>query len=54
MIDILQYNFHQREGTPDLSPQELHFFPQLLCDFDQLNFYKKVSDRRIIIYITDF
>ena len=54
MIEILQYNFHQSEGTPDLSPQELHFLPQFLYDFDQLHFYKKVSGRRIIIYITAF
>ena len=32
------------------SPQELHLLPQLLCDFDELNLYKKVSDRCIIIY----
>ena len=32
------------------SPQELHLLPQFLGNFDELNLYKKVSGRRIIIY----
>ena len=31
-------------------PQELHILTQFLCDFDELNLYKKVSGRHIIIY----
>ena len=31
------------------SPQELNLLPQFLCDFDELDLYKKVSGRLIII-----
>ena len=31
-------------------PQELYLLPQFLCDFDELNLYKKVIDKHIILY----
>ena len=43
MSEVFQYFFTK-------AAQELHPPPQLLGDFNELNWYKKVSGRRIIIY----
>ena len=42
--------FSQKRRYARALPQELHLLPKSLCDFDELNLYKKVSGRRIIIY----
>ena len=46
--------FSQKRRYSRSSPQELHLLPQFLGDFGELSLYKKVSNRRIIIYIKRF
>ena len=42
--------FFSRQRHARALPQELHVLPQFLIGFGALDLYKKVSDRRIIIY----
>ena len=54
MSDFLQYFFTQKQRYARDFPQKLHLLPKCLCDFDEISFYNKVSDRHSIIYYPIF
>ena len=47
---VFEILFSRKQRYARALPQELHLLPQLLGDFGELNLYKKVSGRCIIMF----